>query len=73
MSAFAERLKPPAQTRTPRDHFVIADRLAAEIDAMQPHELVLPHGRSKMALADLHARLAQCVPPTETATPTEGN
>lgn len=62
MSDLADRLTPPRETRTPQWHYEQADRLVAELDDMQPHELVLPHGKSKMVLADLHARLAGCVP-----------
>lgn len=63
MSDLADRLTPPRETRTPQWHYEQADRLVAELDDMQPHELVLPHGKSKMVLADLHARLAGCARP----------
>lgn len=58
-----EKVQPVREIRSPQAHYEIADRLVAELDDMQPHELVLPHGKSKMVLADLHARLAQCVLP----------
>lgn len=54
---------PPREPRRPEEHYAIADALVAELDAMKPHELVLPPGKSKMVLADLHARLAGCARP----------
>ncbi len=61
MTAFRDRLTP---TRTPAEHFEIADRLVGELDQLHVHELQLPYAKAKLALADIHARLAGCVVPT---------
>lgn len=63
MTAFRERLTPPAPTRTPAEHYQIADRLLAELSELRVHELQLPYAKAKLALADIHARLAGCVVP----------
>lgn len=59
MTAFRDRLTP---TRTPAEHFEIADRLVGELDELHVHELQLPYAKAKLALADVHARLAGCAP-----------
>ncbi|KQH75564.1 hypothetical protein AO501_25135 [Mycobacterium gordonae] len=59
MTAFRDRLTP---TRTPAEHFAIADRLVGELDQLHVHELQLPYAKAKLALADIHARLAGCTP-----------
>lgn len=63
MSDIADRLTPPRQPRTPAEHFAIADRLVADLDELHVHELQLPYAKAKLALADVHARLAGCVLP----------
>lgn len=64
MTAHADRLTPPRPRRTPAEHFAIADRLVADLDELHVHELQLPYAKAKLALADIHARLAGCVGPT---------
>lgn len=59
MTAFRDRLTP---ARTPAEHFAIADRLVGELDELHVHELQLPYAKAKLALADVHARLAGCRP-----------
>lgn len=59
MTAFRDRLTP---ARTPAEHFAIADRLVGELDQLHVHELQLPYAKAKLALADIHARLAGCAP-----------
>ncbi len=61
MTAFRDRLTP---ARTPAEHFAIADRLVGELDQLHVHELQLPYAKAKLAIADIHARLAGCVVPT---------
>ncbi|MHA7703437.1 hypothetical protein ACX9NE_26970 [Mycobacterium sp. ML4] len=51
-----------AEPRIPAEHYVIADRLVAELGELRPHELNLPYAKAKLAIADIHARLAQCQP-----------
>lgn len=60
MTTFRDRLTP---TRTPAEHFAIADRLVGELDELHVHELQLPYAKAKLTLADIHARLAGCVVP----------
>lgn len=63
MTAFRDSLTPPREPLTPAAHYEIADRLLAELSELRPHELQLPYAKAKLALADIHARLAGCVVP----------
>lgn len=63
MTDIRERLTPPREPLTPAAHYEIADRLLAELTELRPHELQLPYAKAKLALADIHARLAGCVVP----------
>lgn len=62
MTTFPDRLTPPREPLTPSAHYEIADRLLAELSDLRPHELQLPYAKAKLALADVHARLAGCAP-----------
>lgn len=62
MTTFPDRLTPPREPLTPAAHYEIADRLLAELSDLRPHELQLPYAKAKLALADIHARLAGCTP-----------
>lgn len=64
MTTFPDRLTPPREPLTPAAHYEIADRLLAELSELRPHELQLPYAKAKLALADIHTRLAGCVVPT---------
>ncbi len=55
-----EQLEPAREVKSPRTHYQIADRLLAELSDLRPHELQLPYAKAKLALADIHARLAVC-------------
>lgn len=55
-----EQLEPAREVTSPRTHYEIADRLLAELSDLRPHELQLPYAKAKLALADIHARLAGC-------------
>lgn len=64
-----EQLEPAREVTSPRTHYEIADRLLAELSDLRPHELQLPYAKAKLALADIHARLAGCVVPERRADP----
>ena len=66
MTTFPDRLIPPHEPLSPAAHYQIADRLLAELSDLRPHELQLPYAKAKLALADIHARLAGCVMPEPT-------
>lgn len=65
MTTFRDHLTPPREPLTPAAHYEIADRLLAELSELRPHELQLPYAKAKLALADIHARLAGCVVPEQ--------
>jgi hypothetical protein len=48
------------EPHTPQWHYERADRLVAELGELHVHELQLPYAKAKLALADVHARLAGC-------------
>lgn len=52
--------RPHRQPLTPAAHYEIADRLIGELGELRAHELNLPYAKAKLALADIHARLAGC-------------
>jgi hypothetical protein len=63
VTAFRDHLTPPREPLSPAAHYRIADQLLAELSELRPHELNLPYAKAKLALADIHARLAGCVVP----------
>ncbi len=52
---------PPRAPLSPAEHYEIADRLIGELGELRAHELNLPYAKAKLALADIHARLAGCM------------